>query len=140
MRCEDEIQQTFVALKPDAVERKLIGRIIQRFEDRGFNIIEIKMLKLSKELAEEYYSEHKGKEFYERLITFMTSGKIVAMVIEGERAINTVRKMIGNTCPYDAFPGTIRGDFGLYLPKNIIHASDSIDGAKKEIELFFDSK
>jgi len=140
MACGNEVQRTFVALKPDTVERKLIGKIIQRFEDRGFNILEMRMLKLSRELAEEYYSEHKGKEFYERLINFMTSGRIVAIVIEGERAVSTVRKMLGCTCPCEAEPGTIRGDFGLYTPANIIHASDSEESAKREIELFFGSK
>jgi len=137
MVCEDEIQRTFVALKPDTISRKLVGRVIQRFEDRGFEIVEMRMLTLTKKMAEEYYGEHKGKEFYERLINFMTSGRIVAMVVEGKLAIPTVRKMLGNTCPADAEPGTIRGDFGLYTPANIIHASDSLESAEREINLFF---
>ncbi|AVB76186.1 nucleoside-diphosphate kinase [Methanococcus maripaludis] len=137
MVCENEVERTFVALKPDTVERKLVGRVIQRFEDRGFEIVEMRMLTLTGKMAEEYYGEHKGKEFYEILIKFMTSGRIVAMVIKGERAISTVRKMLGNTCPCDAEPGTIRGDFGLYTPANIIHASDSLESAEREIDLFF---
>ena len=106
-------ERTFVALKPDAVRRKLIGKIIERFENRGLEIIAIKMIKLNREMAEKYYEEHKGKEFYERLINFMTSGRIVVMVIEGENAILVVRKMIGKTNPAEAEPGTIRGDFAL---------------------------
>ncbi|WP_459201830.1 nucleoside-diphosphate kinase [Methanococcus sp. CF] len=137
MVCGNEVERTFVALKPDTVSRKLVGRVIQRFEDRGFEIVEMRMLTLTKEMAEEYYGEHKGKEFYDRLINFMTSGRIVAMTIEGERAVSTVRKMLGNTCPCEAESGTIRGDFGLYTPANIIHASDSLESAKREINLFF---
>ena len=124
-------------LKPDAVKRKLIGRIIQRFEDKGLEIVEMKMLTLSKEMAEEFYKMHKGREFYERLIKFMTSGRIVAMVVEGENAISIVRKMIGKTNPVEAEPGTIRGDFALSTPNNIIHASDSKESAEREIKLFF---
>jgi nucleoside-diphosphate kinase len=130
-------ERTFVMLKPDAVKRKLIGRIIQRFEDKGLEIVEMKMLTLSKEMAEEFYKMHKGREFYERLIKFMTSGRIVAMVVEGENAISIVRKMIGKTNPVEAEPGTIRGDFALSTPNNIIHASDSKESAEREIKLFF---
>ncbi|MCQ6253937.1 nucleoside-diphosphate kinase [Methanocaldococcus sp.] len=130
-------ERTFVAIKPDAVKRKLIGKIIERFENKGFEIVAMKMIKLNKELAEKYYEEHKGKEFYERLINFMTSGRIVVMVIEGENAISVVRKMIGKTNPSEAEPGTIRGDFALSTPDNVIHASDSKKSAEREIKLFF---
>ncbi|AEF96990.1 nucleoside-diphosphate kinase [Methanotorris igneus] len=130
-------ERTFVLLKPDAVRRKLIGRIIQRFEDKGFEIVEMKMITLSKEMAEEFYKMHKGKDFYERLIEFMTSGRVVAMIIEGENAISVVRKMIGKTNPAEAEPGTIRGDFALSTPDNLIHASDSKENAEREIKLFF---
>jgi len=130
-------ERTLVALKPDAVRRKLIGKIIERFENKGLEIIAMKMVKLDREMAEKYYEEHKGKEFYERLINFMTSGRIVVMVIEGENAISVVRKMIGKTNPAEAEPGTIRGDFALTTPDNVIHASDSKENAEREIKLFF---
>ncbi|WP_423793094.1 nucleoside-diphosphate kinase [Methanocaldococcus indicus] len=131
------VERTFVVLKPDAVRRKLIGKIIERFENKGLEIVEMKMLKIDRELAEKYYGEHKGKDFYENLINFITSGRVVAMVVEGENAISVVRKMIGKTNPAEAEPGTIRGDFGLKLPENVIHASDSKESAEREIKLFF---
>ena len=124
-------------LKPDAVRRKLIGRIIQRFEDKGLEIVEMKMLNIPRELAEKHYEEHKDKDFFKGLVEFITSGKVVAMVVEGERAISVVRKMIGKTNPLEADVGTVRGDFGYSTPDNLIHASDSKDSAKREIDLFF---
>ena len=124
-------------IKPDAVKRKLIGRIIQRFEDKGLEIVEMKMLKMSKELAEKLYEEHKNKEFFKELVDFITSGKVVVMVIEGESAISVVRKMIGKTNPLEADMGTIRGDFGYSTPDNLVHASDSEESANREISLFF---
>jgi len=130
-------ERTFVMLKPDAVKRKLIGRIIQRFEDKGLEIVEMKMLKMSRELAEKLYEEHRGKDFFEKLINFITSGRVVAMVIEGEEAISVVRKMVGKTNPLEADMGTIRGDFGYSTPDNLVHASDSRESARREIELFF---
>ena len=130
-------ERTFVMLKPDAVKRKLMGRIIQRFEDKGLEIVEMRMLKMSRELAEKLYGEHKGKDFFERLIDFITSGRVVVMVIEGERAISVVRKMVGKTNPLEADMGTIRGDFGYSTPDNLVHASDSEESAKREIQLFF---
>ncbi|ENN96302.1 nucleoside diphosphate kinase [Methanocaldococcus villosus KIN24-T80] len=131
------MERTLVIIKPDAVRRKLIGRIIQRIEDKGLEIIAMKMLKLSREEAEEFYKEHIGKEFYESLVNFMSSGRIVAMVVEGENAISVIRKLIGKTDPYEADPGTIRGDFALKLPENVIHASDSKASAEREIKFFF---
>jgi nucleoside-diphosphate kinase len=130
-------ERTFIALKPDAVRRKLIGKIIERFENRGFEIIAMKMVKLDRKMAEKWYEEHKGKEFFERLINFTTSGRMVVMVVEGENAISVVRKMIGKTNPAEAEPGTIRGDFALTTPDNVIHASDSKESAEREIKLFF---
>jgi len=124
-------------LKPDAVKRKLMGRIIQRFEDKGLEIVEMKMLKMSRELAEKLYEEHRGKDFFEKLINFITSDRVVAMVIEGEEAISVVRKMVGKTNPLEADMGTIRGDFGYSTPDNLVHASDSRESARREIELFF---
>ncbi len=131
------MEQTLVLIKPDGVERKLIGRIIKRFEDRNFNIIKLKMLKIDKKLAEKHYEEHNGKEYFERIVNCMVSGPIVAMIIEGEGVIKAVRKMIGATNPLDAEPGTIRGDYGYTTPGNLIHASDSEESAKREISLFF---
>ncbi|MBW9223697.1 nucleoside-diphosphate kinase [Methanothermococcus sp. SCGC AD-155-E23] len=130
-------ERTFVMLKPDAVKRKLMGRIIQRFEDKGLEIVEMKMLKMSRELAEKLYEEHRGKDFFEKLINFITSDRVVAMVIEGEEAISVVRKMVGKTNPLEADMGTIRGDFGYSTPDNLVHASDSRESARREIELFF---
>ncbi|MBW9222081.1 nucleoside-diphosphate kinase [Methanothermococcus sp. SCGC AD-155-C09] len=130
-------EKTFIMLKPDTVKRKLIGRIIQRFEDKGLEIVEMKMLKIPKELAEKLYEEHRNRDFFEKLINFITSGKVVVMVIEGERAISVVRKMIGKTDPLEAEAGTVRGDFGYSTPDNLVHASDSEDSAKREINLFF---
>ncbi|MCS3900822.1 nucleoside-diphosphate kinase [Methanococcus voltae] len=131
------IERTFVALKPDAIKRKLMGKIIQRFEDKGFNIVEMKMILLDDIILEQYYGEHKGKDFYDNLVSFMKSGSILAMVIEGEDAIKNVRTMVGATKPWEAEMGTIRGDYGLSTPNNIIHASDSLESAKREINLFF---
>ncbi|WP_456472459.1 nucleoside-diphosphate kinase [Methanocaldococcus sp.] len=132
------MEKTLIILKPDAVKRRIIGKIIERIEDKGLNIIAMKMTKLKREEAEEFYKEHKGKEFYEGLINFMTSDRIVAMVVEGENCIEVVRKMIGKTNPLEADPGTIRGDFALKLPENVIHASDSKESAKREIKFFFE--
>ncbi len=130
-------EKTFVMLKPDAVKRKFIGKIIQRFEDKGFEILNMKMMKISRELAEKHYEEHKGKDFYEGLVNFIISGRVVAMIIEGENAISAVRKMVGKTNPLEAEAGTIRGDFAYSTPDNIIHASDSKKSAEREIKLFF---
>ncbi|HID47106.1 MAG TPA: nucleoside-diphosphate kinase [Methanothermococcus okinawensis] len=130
-------ERTFVMIKPDAVKRKLIGRIIQRFEDKGLDIVKMKMLKIPRELAEKLYEEHRDKDFFEELVDFITSHRVVAMVIEGEEAISVVRKMIGKTNPLEADMGTIRGDFGYSVPDNLVHASDSEENAKREIQLFF---
>ena len=132
-------EKTFVMIKPDAVRRKLIGRIIQRFEDKGLEIVEMKMLKIPRELAEKLYEEHRNMDFFEELVNFITSGKVVVMVIEGNNAISVVRKMIGKTNPLEADMGTIRGDFGYSTPDNLVHASDSKESAKREIQLFFGS-
>ncbi|MCA1902054.1 MAG: nucleoside-diphosphate kinase [Candidatus Hydrogenedens sp.] len=131
------IQRTFVMIKPDGVARRLIGECIQRFERRGLKLVAIKMQILTREKAEEHYQEHKGKEFYESLIRFITSGPTVQMVWEGEDAINQVRNMIGNTNPLKSEPGTIRGDFALITQMNIVHASDKTESAEREIALYF---
>jgi nucleoside-diphosphate kinase len=124
-------------LKPGSIQRGLIGSIISRFENRGLKIIAMKMMTVSKELAEQHYAEHKGKPFYEDLVSYITSGPVVAMVLEGGKAISVVRSMMGKTDPLESPPGSIRGDYGLSLGKNIVHGSDSPASAEREIDLFF---
>lgn len=131
------IEKTFVMIKPDGVQRGLVGRIVQRFEDRGLKICAMKMMKIPRELSERHYAEHKGKGFYEPLLSYITSGPVVCMVIEGENAVAAVRSMMGKTNPQDAAPGTIRADFGQVTGRNIVHGSDSSESAKREIQLFF---
>jgi nucleoside-diphosphate kinase len=126
-------------IKPDGVRRGLIGEIINRFERRGLKIVALKMVKMDRKTAELLYEEHKGKSFFEDLINYVTSGPVVCMVIEGEDAVQVVRRMIGNTDPKEAPPGTIRGDFALSKSENIIHASDSLEKAKREMSIFFDT-
>lgn len=130
-------ERTFVMIKPDGVSRRLIGECIKRLEQRGFKLVAIKMQVLSREKAEEHYREHKGKDFFERLIEFITSGPTVQMVWEGEDAIAQIRNMVGATNPLKASPGTIRGDFALITQNNVIHASDSPQSAEREIGLYF---
>jgi len=132
-------ERTFVMIKPDGVRRGLIGEIINRFERRGLKIVALKMVKMDRKTAELLYEEHKGKSFFEDLINYVTSGPVVCMVIEGEDAVQVVRRMIGNTDPKEAPPGTIRGDFALSKSENIIHASDSLEKAKREMSIFFDT-
>jgi len=130
-------QRTFVMIKPDGVKRRLVGEIISRFEKRGFNIVAMKMVHIDRTTAERLYEEHKGKSFFEELINYITSGPVVCMVVEGEEAVTVVRKMIGNTDPKEAPPGTIRGDYALTKAENVIHASDSEEKAKREMSIFF---
>jgi nucleoside-diphosphate kinase len=131
------IEKTFVMVKPDGVQRGLVGRIVQRFEDRGVKLVAMKMMRVPRELAERHYEEHKGKGFYEPLLSYMTSGPVVCMVLEGENCVAAVRAMMGKTNPQDAAPGTIRGDFSQVTGRNIVHGSDSPESAKREIKLFF---
>jgi len=131
------MERTFVMIKPDGVQRRLIGKILQRFEQAGLKIVAMKFLKVSHELAEKHYEVHKDKPFYESLIKYITSGPVVAMVIEGQNAIERVRKMVGATDPQKADPGTIRGDFCQHIGRNVIHASDGKETAEKEISLWF---
>ena len=133
------MERTFVMVKPDGVQRGLIGEIIGRFEDRGLKLVGAKLMQIDQELAEEHYAEHTDKPFFEDLTDFITSGPVLAMVWEGQDAIAQVRQMMGATDPADAAPGTIRGDFGLDMGRNVIHGSDTEPGsAEREIELFFD--
>ena len=131
------VQRTLVLCKPDAVQRGLVGRIISRFEDKGFKVAGLKMMQVDEALARTHYHEHVEKAFFSELLSFITSSPIVAMVIEGENAVEVVRVLMGVTNPQMAMPGTIRGDFGLNLTKNFVHGSDSAASAEREIALFF---
>ncbi|MDE1769682.1 MAG: nucleoside-diphosphate kinase [Thaumarchaeota archaeon] len=130
-------EQTLFIVKPDGVERKIVGDIVSRFEHRGFKILKLKMFTFTKQMAEEFYSAHNTKPFFGELVSFITSGSVVAAIIEGNNAIATTRAMIGSTKSFDASPGTIRGDFGLGISDNIIHASDSKESFEKEIAVVF---
>lgn len=132
-----DIDQTLVILKPDAVQRGLVGQIISRFELRGLKIVAMKMLQLSRELAERHYAVHRGKDFYPPLVEYITSAPVVVMVIAGPSAIDVVRKMMGATDSRQADPGTIRGDWSLSKQANLVHGSDSPQTAATEIALFF---
>ncbi len=131
------MEQTLVILKPNAVQRELIGNLISRFEQRGLKITAMKLCIISTETAERHYREHLGEAFYEGLISFITSGPSVIIVLESLAAVNIVRSMVGATNPADAAPGTIRGDYATSPGHNMIHASDSTESALREIELFF---
>ncbi|WFO76025.1 nucleoside-diphosphate kinase [Desulfurococcaceae archaeon MEX13E-LK6-19] len=131
------IERTLVFIKPDGVERRLVGEIISRFEKKGLKIKALKMFKFTREQAEEFYKVHKGKPFFEDLIKFVTRNPVVAMVLEGDNAISVVRLMIGPTDGRQAPPGTIRGDYALSKQENIIHASDSPESAEHEINVVF---
>ncbi|MDI6784131.1 MAG: nucleoside-diphosphate kinase [bacterium] len=131
------LERTLVLIKPDGVSRKLIGEVISRFEKKGFTIRALKLMRWSKKTAEQFYSVHKGKPFFKGLIEFMTSGPVVAMVLEAEDAILIIRKMIGELDPKNGIPGTIRGDYALDIRRNIVHGSDSPASAKREIVVLF---
>jgi len=130
-------ERTFLMIKPEGVEQGLIGEIIGRFERKGFKIVAMKLLKISREVAEKQYEEHRGKDFFEGLVSYMSSAPTVSMVIEGENAIGVAREMAGATDPKLAKPGTIRGDYGIDIQRNMIHASDSEEAAKREISIHF---
>jgi nucleoside-diphosphate kinase len=132
------LERTLVLIKPDGVQRGLIGEIIGRFEQRGLRLVGMKLMQMSRELAGRHYGEHAGKSFYDGLVNFITSGPIVAMVWEGTSAIQVVRSMMGVTKPAESAPGTIRGDFALDVGRNIVHGSDKPESAAKEITLFFE--
>jgi len=132
------VERTLVLIKPDAVRRGLAGDILRRFEQRGLTIEEARLLTVDRSLAEEHYAEHAGKPFFGELVEFITSGPTMALVLEGEGAIATVRTTMGATNPADAGPGTIRGDLALSMPDNLVHGSDSPESAAREIGLWFD--
>ncbi len=131
------LERTLIIVKPDAVSRGFVGEILSRFERKGFRILELRMLRLSRDQAEDFYSPHKDKPFFQDLVSFMTSGPVVAAVLEGRDAISVVRTMIGPTDASKAPPGTIRGDLGLGLTENVIHASDSQESFEREVEVIF---
>ena len=129
--------KTFFMIKPDGVQRNLIGQIISRVEVKGFKITKIKMMTISKELAEEHYGEHKDKPFFNDLVSFITSGPVVAMQVEGEDAVLQIRNIMGATNPNESTPGSLRGDLATELDKNVVHGSDSDESAERELSLFF---
>ena len=126
-------------VKPDGVKRGLVGEVVGRLERKGFSIVGMKLMNIPRETAERHYGEHKGKPFFEGLVSFITSGPVVTMVVEGENAILEWRKMMGATSPKDAAPGTIRGDFATIIDENVAHGSDAPATAEREIGIFFDS-
>jgi len=131
------IERTYAMIKPDGVKRGLTGELIGRIERKGFRIVGLKQLVISRETAEQHYGEHRDKPFFEGLVSFITSGPAVAMVLEGENAISEWRKMMGATNPKDAAPGTVRGDFATTLDENVAHGSDAPETAEREIGIFF---
>lgn len=133
------MEKTLVLVKPDGVKRQLGGEIISRFEKRGLRIVALKMCRISRELGEKHYAEHVGKPFFQGLVDFISSGPVIAMVVEGENAIRAVRTMMGATNPLDSVPGTIRGDLALVMSENVIHGSDGPESAEREINNFFAS-
>ncbi len=134
------MERTFIMIKPDGVQRGLVGNIIGRFEAKGFTLVGLKLMSVSKELAEEHYAVHKERPFFAGLVEFICSSPVVAMVWEGDGVVTSARKLIGATNPLSAEPGTIRGDFGVSVGRNLIHGSDAIETAIKEIGLWFNDK
>ncbi|MGA9762903.1 MAG: nucleoside-diphosphate kinase [Gaiellaceae bacterium] len=132
------VERTLVLVKPDAVRRGLCGEIIKRLERRGLALRGARLVQVDEELAGAHYAEHRGKEFFPRLVSFITSGPTLALVVEGEAAVTVVRATMGATDPAKAAPGTIRGDLGLSMPDNLVHGSDSPESAARELALWFD--
>ncbi|MEH2257808.1 nucleoside-diphosphate kinase [Nostoc sp.] len=131
------MERTFLAIKPDGVQRGLVGEIIRRFETKGFTLVGLKFLKVSRDLAEQHYDVHRERPFFSGLVEFITSSPVIAMVWEGDGVVASARKIIGATNPLTAEPGTIRGDFGLNIGRNLIHGSDAQETAQREIALWF---
>ena len=130
-------ERTLILVKPDAFSRGLTGEIISRFERKGLRLVALQQMTMDRELAERHYAEHEGKPFYGELVDFITSGPLVAMVLEGPRAIEAARQVIGATDPVQASPGSIRGDFAIEVGQNMVHGSDSPESAAREVGLFF---
>ncbi len=134
------MERTYLMIKPDGVQRGFVGEIISRFERKGLKIVGLKLLRITKEVAEKHYGEHKEKPFFKPLVEYITSGPVVAMVLEGKEAVSTAREMMGATDPLKAAPGTIRATYGMDLGRNIIHGSDSLASAEREIGIFFSTE
>ncbi|XP_073916594.1 nucleoside diphosphate kinase 3 [Castor canadensis] len=135
--CSGEHERTFLAVKPDGVQRRLVGEIVRRFERKGFKLVALKLVQASEELLREHYAELRGRPFYSRLVKYMSSGPVVAMVWQGLDVVRASRALIGDTNPVEASPGTIRGDFCVEVGKNVVHGSDSVESARREIALWF---
>lgn len=131
------MERTFLAVKPDGVQRALVGEIVGRFERKGFKLVGLKLMQVTREMAETHYGEHQGKPFFEGLIGFITSGPIVAMAWEGKGVVATARQMMGATNPANAVPGSLRGDYAVDMGRNVIHGSDSPESAARELGIFF---
>jgi nucleoside-diphosphate kinase len=131
------LERTYCMIKPDGVQKGLIGPIISRIEQKGYKIVAMRFLQLTKAMAEEHYREHVGKPFYTGLLEYITSGPVVAMVVEGKNAVKGMRTLMGATNPLEAAPGTIRGDYGLDMGRNVIHGADSVESANREIAIYF---
>jgi nucleoside-diphosphate kinase len=131
------MEKTFLMVKPDGVQRNLVGEIVQRFEKKGYQLVGAKLMNISKDLAEQHYGEHKERPFFGELVSFITSGPVFAMVWQGDNVIKVARDMMGKTNPVDATAGTIRGDYAVSVGMNIIHGSDSPESAEREMDLFF---
>lgn len=131
------MERTLIILKPDAVQRRLVGRVLQRFEDKGLAVAAMKLMRVSRDLAERHYGVHKGKPFYAGLIDYITSGPVVVLALQGPRCIEIARTLMGKTFGFEAAPGTIRGDFGASKSYNLVHGSDSPESAAQEISLYF---
>ncbi len=131
------MERSLILIKPDAFARNLTGEIIARFERKGLRLMGLKQMTMTRELAERHYAEHEGKPFYDELVSFITSGPLVAMVLEGEQAVDAARQVIGATNPLEASPGSIRGDYAIEVGQNMVHGSDSVSSAGREVGLFF---
>ena len=131
------MERTLILVKPDAFARNLTGEIIARFERKGLRLVALNQMTMTRDLAERHYAEHEGKSFYAELVGFITSGPLVAMVLEGEEAVTAARQVIGATNPLEAAPGSIRGDYAIEVGQNMVHGSDSPESARREVSLFF---
>ena len=130
-------ERTFAMVKPDGVQRGLVGEIVRRYEARGLKVVALKLMQVPTRMAEEHYAEHKGKPFYPGLVQYITSGPVVALCLEGKNAVAVVRTVNGATKPWDAAPGTIRGDLALDIGRNVVHGSDSVEASKRELAIYF---
>ena len=131
-------ERTFAMVKPDGVQRGLVGEVVRRYEARGLKVVGLKFMQVPRTMAEEHYAEHRGKPFYAGLVEYITSGPVVAIALEGKNAVAVVRAVNGATKPWDAAPGTVRGDLALDIGRNVVHGSDSVDSAKRELAIYFD--